>query len=252
MGFLTKRLALFPVSSYSLQKEGAIYFPLPTLLLYLYLPFYNGMRVWARFGLLTAFGVATLAGWGVVRLQRWMQKRNTAVGRGLLPIALLLLVLFEFAALPYAMGSSSVQARPVDHWLADQSGDFAIMEYPLIKAMSGRSYYYMRYHGKRISFGQSTYFPRPFSDSRAVLEAFPSEESISLLKSWGVRYVLVGSKYYGADWPLLETELGASSHLRHVLAVDDEPRYEGDRVLHLMPGTEGVFVVDRIFVYEVL
>jgi hypothetical protein len=261
MGFLTSRLALFPVSSFSLQREGAIYIPLPTLLLYLYLPFYSGMRVWARFGLFTAFGVAALAGWGVVRLQRWVQTRNGALWPGrwqglasprLLPTALLAFVLLEFAALPYAMGSSGVQPRPVDRWLADQSGDFAIMEYPLIKAMSGRSYYFMRYHGKRISFGQSTYFPRPFSDNRSVLESFPNQDCLALLKSWGVRYILVGSEYYGADWPSLHGALQASPNLRYVLTADDEPRYQGDRVLRLQPGAETAFIVDRIFVYEVL
>ncbi len=257
MGFLTRRLALFPISSWSLRVEGAVYIPLPTLLLYLYLPFYSGMRVWARFGLITMFGIAVLAGFGVQRLRHWIGRRAISAGGlaargGLLGLVVILLVLLEFAALPYALGSSSAQARPVDLWLAEQEGDFAVMEYPLIKAMSGRSYYYMRYHGKRISFGQSTYFPRPFSDKRPVLESFPSEASIALLKTWGVRYILVGSRHYGVDWPQLASELESSSHLRHVVTLDDQPRYQGDRVLHLQPGAERAFIVDRVFVYEVL
>jgi hypothetical protein len=259
MSVLTKRLALYPISSYTLRMEGAIYLPLPTLLLYLYLPFFSGMRVWARFGLVAMFGLAVLAGFGVQRLQRWTAKRAAAsAGHGplrhpwLVPLVIGLLVLFEFAAFPYAMGSSSVQARPVDHWLAEQEGDFAIMEYPLIKAMSGRSYYYMRTHGKRISFGQSTYFPRFFTENRPLLESFPSKESIALLKSWGVRYVLVGSRYYGAAWPQLERDCSATPGLRYVLTMDDVPTYEGDRVLRLLPGAERAFIVDRIYVYEVL
>jgi hypothetical protein len=168
------------------------------------------------------------------------------------PWVIALLVIFEFAALPYATGSSSVQARPIDHWLSGQEGDFAIMEYPLIKAMSGTSYYYMRTHGKRISFGQSTYFPSSFTENRPLLESFPSVESIALLKSWGVRYVLVGSRYYGATWPQFEQDCSAAPGLRYVLTMDDVPIYEGDRVLHLWPGAERAFIVDRIYVYEVL
>lgn len=274
MSVLTKRLAVYPISSYTLRVEGAIYLPLPTLLLYLYLPFFSGMRVWARFGLLTIFALAALAGFGVQRLQRWITDRTAASvsaehgvsppswrgstsGHGiwrpwLVPLVIGLLVIFEFAALPYAMGSSSVQARPVDHWLSEREGDFAIMEYPLIKAMSGTSYYHMRTHGKRISFGQSTYFPQFFTENRPLLESFPSAESITLLKSWGVRYVLVGSRYYGATWPQLERSCSAAPGLRYVLTMDDMPIYEGDRVLHLMPGAERAFIVDRIYVYEVL
>ncbi|UCC76316.1 MAG: hypothetical protein JSW37_12510, partial [Anaerolineales bacterium] len=162
------------------------------------------------------------------------------------------LVVLEFAAVPYALGSSSVEARPVDRWLASQAGEFAIMEFPVAKAISGRSLYAMRTHGKRITFGYGTFFPRAFTEQRPVLEGFPSDESIALLKNWEVRYVLVGSSSYGSAWPQIKNSLSESSGLRHVLTMDDLPIYEGDRLLHLLPGTESAFVVDRIHVYEVL
>ena len=283
MGFLTKRLAFYPISSYSLRMEGAIYLPLPTLLLYLYLPFFSAMRVWARLGLVTILGVSVLAGCGlqmllarcsIVHPHYSLPKNilsvtaNPAGARQSPPIVrgrflhslwslgmtyshvryltvmvvVLCLVILDFAAFPYALGSCSVQARPVDHWLADQDGDFAIMEFPLTSAMNGHSLYMMRTHGKKISFGYGTFFPRAFNAQRAVLESFPDGESIALLRRWEVRYVLVGSRSYGAAWPEVE----------RVLTLDDEPIYEGDRLLHLLPGTEQAFIVDRIYVYEVL
>jgi len=254
MGLLTKRLALYPISSYSLRVEGAVYLPLPTLLLYLYLPFFGAMRVWARLGLIAIFGVSVLAGYGLQRLNRqYLRPSPHARFRsGVVTLLVLGCVMLEFAAFPHALGTCSVQARPVDYWLASQKGDFAIMEFPVIKAMTGRSLYAMRTHGKKVSFGYGTFFPRAFNESRALLDAFPGPESITLLRSWGVRYVLVGSRYYGATWAQLERDCSAAPGLRFVRTIDDVPAYAGDRLLHLLPGTERAFIVDRIYVYEVL
>ncbi|MBM4428721.1 MAG: hypothetical protein FJ026_00045 [Chloroflexi bacterium] len=245
MSLLSNRLALYPISSYSLRVPEAVYLPLPTLLLSLYLPFFNAMRVWARFGLVTLFAVAVLSGYGVrylLRRRRWGQMAMAA---------LFALLLLEFAAFPHASGTSGVQARPVDDWLASQEGEFAIMEFPVIKAMTGHSLYAMRTHGKAVAFGYGTFFPRAFNEQRSLLESFPGSESIAQLKRWSVRYVLVGSRTYGAEWPQRQRDLSTAAGLRYVLTLDDEPVYEGDRLLRFLPGTERAFIVDQIHVYEV-
>ena len=264
MALLTQYLALYPISSYSLRVEGAVYVPLPTLLFYLYLPFFSAMRVWARLGLISIFGVSVLAGYGLQRLNRQYLKARARAsvrlgslsrivcGAGLVTLIVVACVILEFAAFPHALGTCSTEPRPVDYWLAGQEGDFAIMEFPVVKAMTGRSLYAMRTHGKKVSFGYGTFFPRAFNEARAVLDAFPSPESITLLRSWGVRYVLVGSDYYGATWGQLEQDCSVAPGLRFVRTMDDAPIYAGDRLLHLLPGTERAFIVDRIYVYEVL
>jgi hypothetical protein len=265
MGLLTKRLALYPISSYSLRVENAVYVPLPTLLLYLFLPFFSAMRVWARFGLIAALGVSVLAGRGMERLLNNSAEHPVPAKDGvgwppgarvskaqLVTVLLCAAVILEFASFPYALGWSKVQARPVDGWLASQQGDFAVMEFPVSAALSGRSLYAMRIHGKSITFGYGTFFPWAFERQRATLESFPSGDSIVLLKKWDVRYVLVRSRSYGEAWQGIERDLMTVSGLRHVVTLDDEPIYEGDRLFHLMPGTEPAFVVDRIHVYEVL
>ncbi len=265
MGFLTKSLALYPISSYSLRVENAVYVPLPTLFLYLFFPFFSAMRVWARFGLIAALGVSVLAGCGLRRLLSkavalWMPangsgRQPAAVAASRVQLVAVLVyaaVILEFASFPYALGWSRVQARAVDAWLASQHGDFAIMEFPVSAAISGRSLYAMRTHGKSITFGYGTFFPRAFDTQRATLETFPSSGSIVLLKEWDVRYVLVRSRSYGEAWQGIERDLTAAPGLRHVVTLDDEPIYEGDRLFHLMPGTEPAFVVDRVHVYEVL
>jgi hypothetical protein len=256
MGFVTRRLAFFPISSYDLRVEGAIYLPLPSLLLYLYLPFFSAMRVWSRLGLMTVLSVSVLAGYGLQGLRQRMagpdlDRRFKSLAQ-LVTLGALALTIVEYTAVPYALGHSRVQARPVDKWLANQQGDFSIMEFPLVKALSGPPLYATQHHGKKISFGYGTFFPRAFDQQRAVLELFPSKESVALLKEWEVRYVLVGEHSYGEAWPQVERDLATANGLRYVLTQDDQPVYKGDRLLHLLPGTERAFVVDRMHVFEVL
>ena len=254
MSLLTKRLALYPISSYSLRIENHIYLPLPTLLLYLFLPFFNAMRVWTRMAVVSIAGVAVLAGFGCA----WLSDRLSAarlggrIGKRLGQALVLGLVVVEFAAVPFAMGMTTVSARPVDRWLASQPGDWSVMELPLTRGLSGRALYAMRVHGKRISTGYGTFFPQAFNDARPVLDSFPSSDSLDLLKSWGVRYVLLGSRTYGDAWSELERACSESPGLRHVQTLEDEPVYSGDRVLRWIPGTQAAFLVDLIYVYEVL
>jgi hypothetical protein len=256
MSVLTTRLALYPISSYSLRVAEAVYLPLPTLLLYLFLPFFSAMRVWGRFGLVTVFGIAVLAGYGLQAVQHSLSPPERLSPNGqraaLLALVLCGLVMLEFAAVPYALGACRIEPRAVDDWLAQQPGDFAILELPLSKALSGRTLYAMRMHDKKLVSGYGTFFPRAFTDSRPILETFPGEASMALLRDWGVRYVLLGATSYAERWPQLEGALLASPGLRYVRAFDDQPIYEGDRLLHLLPGTEQAFIVDRIYVYEVL
>jgi len=249
MSVLSTRLAMYPISSYSLRVAGMVYLPLPTLFLYLCLPFFSAMRVWGRFGLVTLFGVAVLGGYGLHTLQK-----SVSLPRRWAPLALALcgLVILEFAPVPYALGACRVEPRAVDEWLAGQPDDFAILELPLSKALNGRTLYAMRTHNKKIVSGYGTFFPRTFIDNRPVLEAFPNAASLALLRDWDVRYVLLGATSYGEQWPQLQDTLSTSPDLRHVRTFDDQPIYEGDRLLRLLPGTEQAFVVDRIYVYEVL
>jgi len=253
MGWLTTRLALNRIPSYSLRAASAVYLPLPTLLLYLFLPMFSAMRVWSRFGLLAVFGVAVLSGYGLRQLlENGRASRLTAASKVAFLAGVLAISLADFAVFPYAMGWSTISGRTVDAWLADQAGEFAVMELPLGAAMSGRTLYSSRLHGKPIAFGYGTFFPRSFEEQRGVLDHFPEERGVDLLRSWQVRYVLVHPDFYGEAWTAVERSLRASPSLRLHGVWQSASPFEGDRVLRHLPGTESAFFDERVLVFEVL
>jgi hypothetical protein len=268
MYVLTGRLALNKVSYYSMVRSGAIPVPLPGILVYLFLPFANAMRVWARFGLVTTLSVAVMSGMGAARWVRSrVGKKDGACGtrRGLCYSLLMLLVLFDLAVLPYAFGYSVVKDQPVDVWLSAQGDAGAVIQYPLDRSWFGEQLYRGITHGRAMAYGYGTFLPRAFQEADDVLRSFPDAESLALLRSWGVRYALVGSEWYGDEWPEMKDGLDRSDGLRYVTAMSDEAIYFGDRLLRQVPSsvlvpptelvagrTQKAYLVDRIHVYEIV
>lgn len=123
------------------------------------------------------------------------------------------------------------------------------MEFPLAKALSGRALYATLSHGQSIASGYGTFFPSAFNEQRGTLETFPAEECLALLREWGVRYVLVGSRPYGAQWTAIERALQQAPGVNLKEVIDDLPVYQGDRLLRLSPVMKPAEVVDRIYVY---
>lgn len=159
--------------------------PLPAMLLR-ELPVFGGLRTWIRFALIVQLGLSLLAGAGVyLALRRISSPRLRYAGTA----ALIALALFE--AWPGTLGTIPVEPLPVDLWLADQSGDSAIMEYPLSVALSGPSLFYTDYHGRPITYAYGTFFETAYLESNPELESFPADAALDTLDGWGVQYVLV-------------------------------------------------------------
>ncbi len=262
MYVLTGKLALHRVDYSPLRREGAIVLPLPTLLLYLFVPTMNAMRVWSRFGILVMLMVAALAGLGGDALLARIGTQRRA-GRSIIGVALALLVLVDFAALPYPYGYTEVRGQPVDDWLAQQPEGTPIIHYPLDKTWYGWMLYPTRIHGQPIAYGYGTFAPEAYRASQPTLEMFPSAESLALLREWGVKYALVGAHSYGDAWPEIERQLAAAPGVQLVAVFEDRPLYGGDRLLHLarpsadVPSTELIsgpyqtYLNDEIHVYAI-
>jgi len=252
MGLLAKRLALHPMPSYyELRMAGAIYIPLPTLLCYLYLPFFDAMRVWTRFGLISAFAVAILAGIGLARIMRGANGTARHSHRSmLLGWLCLVAAVFELAAVPYPLGWSEVRSQPVDRWLAQQVGQGAIAQFPLWKAEHGAALYAAATHGRPIVYGYGAFFPRRYRHARPILWDFPTAQAVALLRDWGVKYVLVGAGSYGAQWLDVQRCITQFEALHLVATFAEEPVYHSGWLAEALPDFGRAFIVDCIYVYE--
>lgn len=177
-------LSLGPVLTVFHASTGV---PLPVWALRAILPLARQPRSWARFGAVVQIGLSLLAAPGLAhtlaeREKRW-QHRLIAGG-------VAAAYLFGLWSVPFELTSTA--ARPVDGWLAEQPGDFAIMQYPLETALSGEALYHSRHHGKKIVFACcGHYFPLSYIPDHPALVTFPSDEALDQLAAWEVRYVLV-------------------------------------------------------------
>lgn len=251
MGLLANRLALHPMPTYyDLRLAGAVYVPLPTLLFYLYLPFFDAMRVWTRFGLISAFAVAVLAGIGLARVMQGVGIARRARWSALIGWLCLVAVAFELLPVPYPLGWSEVRSQPVDRWLAQRVGGGAVAQFPLWKAEHGAALYATIHHAKPIVYGYGAFFPRRYRQVRPALWDFPTEQAIALLREWGVGYVLVGAESYGAQWPDMERRIGQFDALHLVATSAEEPVYHSAWLAESLPDFGRAFIVDQVYVYE--
>lgn len=236
MYFLTGKLALNKVSFAALRRPGAIVLPLPTLLLYLFVPLMNAMRVWARFGIVAMLAVAVLAAWGVDHL---LARLGSQWVRMVLAVVVAILILLDLTVVPYPYGYTEAREQPVDEWLALQPDEGAVLHYPLDKTWFGWMLYPNRVHGHPLAYGYGTFAPQPFEDAAPALAAWPSEGTLQMLRDWGVKYVAVGAVSYGDDWPTVEQAM-EDLPLTKVGVFADEPLFHGDRLLRLVPPTADV------------
>ena len=278
MGLLANRLALHPMPSYyDLRLADAIYAPLPTLVCYLYLPFFDAMRVWTRFGVISVFALAILAGIGLARVMRRVAMhgecavsphpescRNVgSVGQGweigiarrrqwsaLIGSVCLAAAVFELLAVPYPLGWSEVRSQPVDRWLAQQSDGGAVIQLPLWKAESGPGLHATTVHGKPLAYGYGAFFPRRYRQARPVLWDFPTAQALALLREWDVRYLLVGAESYGAQWPELKRRITQFDALNLVASFVEEPLYHSGWLAESLPDFGRAFIADHVYVYE--
>src|SRR5204862_3816425 len=101
--------------------------PLPALFMYKFVPLTSSMRVMARFAIWTAFMTAALAGFGLIALTGWAERRWGPPARGAVPVLAVSLVVFESLA---AVAVMPLGPRAVDTWLAKQPNNMVIVELP--------------------------------------------------------------------------------------------------------------------------
>jgi len=209
---------------YDALAAGGITVPMPALLLRWLFPPLQGMRAWNRFALFVSFGVAVLAGLGCAA---WLEREVAPPGMSPRRASLrlnwagaIVLALAIFELWPGSIPLQKVEPRTVDRWLAEQPGQFTIMELPLGSALSAPQMLYTRYHGQRTAFAYGTFFPVWYRATFPELADCPQPACIRRLREWEVRYLLLNRDAVEEDSDL-ERWLDRSTDLDRVILLDD-------------------------------
>ena len=175
------------INSSWLGTENAT-IPLPTLLLFKYLPFFSKMRAIMRIGFFTLLFAAFIAGLGTDLLLKQLNNRQI---KWIIPL-LICLILFDFYPGSFGGNIQKIQARPVDHWLATQPGNGALVQMPFVKSTDQDQIFYTLTHNKPITAGFfNANQPAQFQYLAPILENFPDQKSVDTLKEYRVEYILI-------------------------------------------------------------
>jgi hypothetical protein len=178
-----------------LAVEGSLGFNGATFTaLHAVLPPFQGLRVPARFSLLAGMTLAILAGYGGARLlERWPRRRAA------LTAAMLALVALE--AVP-RMPLERVWLEPPAIYaaIAGQQPPAVLAEFPMPRDIyrsdfDARYLYFSTFHWQNIVNGNSGFFPPSYVELLERERDFPSEASLSYLRSRGVQYLTMHGRF---------------------------------------------------------
>jgi hypothetical protein len=192
---------------------------LPAYYLFRYLPLFSKMRVMMRFGLFTLIFSSLMAGLGThVLLNASSQKLRRWVG-----IGLLVLVFVDFYPGVFTK-FSTLDARPVDYWLATQPDTGAVAQFPFSEE-SGQGQVYNTLVSQKPFLGGffNANYPEQYWRIQPILDGFPSLESVDLLREMGVAYIVVDSSAY-SDYTAVDQNI-RSFGLRLLNVSDEEYVY---------------------------
>jgi hypothetical protein len=193
--------------------------PLPSVFMYKFVPLTSSMRVMARFAVWTAFMTAALAGFGLIAMAGWAERRWGPPARGAIPVILVSVILFEsLCVIPVEL----LGPRAVDQWLATQPKDVVIVELPVDQAQRSLQNYWMTVNRRKNLFGWvGDSFPPPIQVERAAaLQDFPASATLDYLRQSGATHLLITPSQV-PNWPAIEPVLRQSPALADEQIVGD-------------------------------
>ncbi len=168
---------------------------LPYLFLYNHIPGFQGLRVPARWSCFFIFSLSVLAGFGAKIIFEVLKKRRNVLkwGTGFL---LFVFLVSESIYTPINYREMPQEVPLVYRWLAQEEGDFAIVELPMpidsLRTHYEAMYmYWSIYHWKSLVNGYSGFFPSDYWPVNREMQKFPSIEAVKVLKRLGVKYAIV-------------------------------------------------------------
>ena len=179
-------------------------------LLYDYIRPFRGLRIPARMGLLVAFSLAVLAGYGVARLTDAIRSPSA---RRALVVFLGFALLAEYASKPLTL--QIIPTGPSEAY-ADMAKDLGdsptatIFEYPPSLLHDPTYMYYSTFHWQNLVNGYAGFFPQWYGRLTLAMERFPDDGSVATVKTHGARYILVhGERLIGNRYRRLTYQLDA-------------------------------------------
>jgi hypothetical protein len=100
-----------------------------------------------------------------------------------------------------------VKARPIDIWLRDAPESGSVVEFPIDESNAIGYVFGSSTHQKPL-FGMfyGAYLPQEYKRLLPILQTFPSEASVRVLRERGVGYVVVNQTLY-PDWSRKQEEI---------------------------------------------
>jgi len=193
--------------------------PGPYLVLYKFVPGYDGLRVPARFAMILVLALAVLAAFGLKAALARLADRPRTRRVGLLALFALLIV--ECWHVPLDIGPAPVgdKVPQVYRWLAAQPDDIRLLELPLDIHRNDNTYmYFSAYHWKKLVNGRSGYVPPENIAKFLTILRFPAEPCMDVLREIGVTHVL----FHGSAYPTPAETLMNLPEVRLVKRLDDD------------------------------
>lgn len=200
---------------------------LPNYLLFNILPFYDGMRVWMRFGIYVNLFTAVLAGIGFARMIQSIKAEHYRMISNLALLITIVLIGIDFYIAPFPL--SEVIGRPVDIWLAAQPNGGAVAQFPIELSIQPELIYATLIHEKPfLGMYYGAYLPYNFSQRiYPILKKFPDKKSVKLIHEKGVEYILVDESNY-VDWE-------GTKHVIELLGLNEIIELDGQHVFRFAP-----------------
>jgi hypothetical protein len=200
------------VAGEPLRRENPVWLPAYYLVQF---PFLDFVRVWARAAILPFLFLSLLAGVGAASLQR-------RLGSPLIPALCMALLVLEL--IPGRISGAELDLRPVDVWLAQQPGDFAVAFLPA-GVDNYLAMYGSLYHEKRMpAYNHPTHRPVVFDRFAEATRDFPDAGAVAALRDLDVRYILLHRATYDGGtyptWDAVQVGLAETPALRVVAEVD--------------------------------
>ena len=161
--------------------------------LFEHVPLFRALRSPARFEILVILCLAVLSAYGMTALIDSARRKVAITG------AIVLLLIAEYASAPPV--AAVPRPSKVDAYLA-QKPAAVIIELPVVssKGMFGSLDWRYMYEGlphfQKMLNGYSGYAPPSFYRMREIMQGFPDDRSIALLRERGVTYVIIRAGLY--------------------------------------------------------